>query len=400
MERESGHTEESEKPAVTAGRGELFLSFLRLGCTAFGGPAMVVYIRELAVRRKRWLPENSFENGVALCQSIPGATSMQMAGYVGLRAAGPAGALAAFVGFGVPAFVLMLLLSAAYGRTASLAPVMRAFEGMHMVVLALVAEAAWRFARRDIRGLRDVLLAAAAGVFLIGGGSPMMAVAASGVLGLLVYWRPGGEGPVPELRVQSGAREAVRFAALFALVTAAILLLLFAVHPTLRNLATAMVRVGLFAFGGGFGAVPLMLHEVVVIHRWLGSKAFLDGITLGQITPGPVLITATFVGYEVAGPLGAVVATAGAFAPSFLILVVSVPYFDRLQRVAAFRRAMRGVLVSFVGLLAALAVSLGMAVPWGVPGAILAAAAFAALRLKVDVLWVVLAGAAASVLVM
>ena len=161
-----------------------------------------------------------------------------------------------------------------------------------------------------------------------------------------------------------------------------------------------MLKVDIFAFGGGFASVPLMLHEVVAVRGWLDSKTFMDGIALGQVTPGPIVITATFVGYQIAGVLGAVVGTISIFTPSFLMVLVTVPYFDRLQHSLWFRRALRGVLASFVGLLVAVAINFGLAAAWSIPAVLIAAAAFAALRFKIDILWVVLAGAGLSAMIL
>jgi chromate transporter len=157
-----------------------------------------------------------------------------------------------------------------------------------------------------------------------------------------------------------------------------------------------MIKVDLFAFGGGFASVPLMYHEVVQVRQWMGGKTFMDGIALGQVTPGPIVITATFVGYQINGILGAVVGTISIFSPSLFIVTAAIPYFDRLQRSVLFRRALRGVLVSFVGLLLAVTVNFARDVSWSTPAIVLAGAAFAALRLKVDILWVVLVGALIS----
>jgi chromate transporter len=123
--------------------GRLFPAFLRLGSAAFGGPAMVAYIGSMAVEKKQWLTKESFEAGVALCQSIPGATAMQAAAYVGLRAGGPRGALAAFVGFGLPAFALMVVLAAVYRRTRDLGPVVAAALGLLLYRGVASPEAEW-----------------------------------------------------------------------------------------------------------------------------------------------------------------------------------------------------------------------------------------------------------------
>ena len=118
----------------------LFLSFLRLGITAFGGPAMIAHIRDLSVIRNRWLMDETFKDGVVLCQSMPGATAMEMAAYVGLRAGGLRGAITSFVGFGLPAFILMLVLAACYAGSSELPPVVSLFHGLQVVVVAIVAK--------------------------------------------------------------------------------------------------------------------------------------------------------------------------------------------------------------------------------------------------------------------
>jgi chromate transporter len=378
----------------------LFLAFLRLGLTAFGGPAMVAYIRDLAAKKRQWLSQESFEDGAALCQSIPGATAMQTAAYVGLRAGGPLGALAAFVGFGLPAFVLMVGLSAAYQAGRDLGPVLAAFRGLNVIVIAIIANAVLNFGRNSIKNWRDAILAAGAAAFLVFHGSPIIAIVASGAIALLLYHGvtlPAK--PTHAASIDSG-RRMIRFAAILALLVAIGLALLYLADRRLFDLATLMLKVDIFAFGGGFASVPLMLHEIVDVRHWLDSKTFMDGIALGQVTPGPIVITATFVGYQIAGVLGAIAGTIGIFTPSFLMVLVTVPYFDRLQHSLWFRRALRGVLASFVGLLVAVAINFGLVVSWSIPAILIAAAAFAVLRYKIDILWVVLAGAAISVFVL
>ena len=380
--------------------GRLFLAFLRLGLTAFGGPAMVAYIRDLAVKKHQWLSPETFEDGTALCQSIPGATAMQTAAYTGLRAGGPLGAAAAFVGFGLPAFVLMVCLSAAYQAGRDLGPVMAAFRGLHVIVIAIIANAALNFGRSSVKNWRDAILAGGAAAFLVLRGSPIIAIVASAALSLLLY--RGVNLPVKEAHGagSGGGRRMLRLAAILALLAATGLVVLFLLDRREFDLATLMMKVDIFAFGGGFASVPLMLHEIVDMRHWLDSKTFMDGIALGQVTPGPIVITATFVGYQIADLTGAIVGTIAVFTPSFLMVLITVPYFDRLQHSLIFRRALRGVLASFVGLLAAVAVNFASALSWSIPAGLIAAGAFVALRLKIDILWVVLAGAAISVAVL
>ncbi|MGB8644963.1 MAG: chromate transporter [Anaerolineae bacterium] len=141
----------------------LFLSFLRLGRTAFGGPAMVAYIRRMVVQQKSWLDDEAFRAGVALCQTIPGATAMQTAAYVGFRTRGVRGAAASFVGFGLPAFCLMVILSALYAPTHGLPVITAAFDGLQAIIIGIVANATLTFGKAYLKGWRDVLLAGMAG---------------------------------------------------------------------------------------------------------------------------------------------------------------------------------------------------------------------------------------------
>jgi len=375
--------------------GQLFRAFLRLGTTAFGGPTMVAYIRRLAVERRAWLTAGAFDDGVALCQVIPGATAMQTAAYVGLRARGIAGAATSFVGFGLPAFALMLTLSVMYSRAHGLPVVVSAFSGLRAVIVALVANATVSFGRSSLRQWSQVVIAALAAVLFGVGTNPILVIVLAAGAGWALVRSMGTKPTGSEvlLPLPSTIRPAVLILGAAAIGLAALAL----VDRQLATLVALMCRIDLFAFGGGFASVPLMYHEVVSVRHWLAGSTLLDGIVLGQLTPGPIVITATFVGHQLRGLIGGALATVGVFLPSFLMVVVVAPYFDRLRRSPAFARLISGVLCSFVGLLLAVTVQLAQKVAWTWVHGLLAAAAFVALRLKVDVLWVVAAGTVLSV---
>ena len=378
----------------------LFRTFLRLGVTAFGGPAMVPYIRDMMVKRNPWVSEAGFRDGVALCQSIPGATAMQTAAYCGLRAGGTLGALAAYIGFGLPAFLLMAAFSAAYAKAQTMPVGVSIFNGLRAIVIALMANAVIDFSRSSLKDWRDAFLAAGAAVFLGCGGSPILAIIATAIVAAALF--KGTDIPMHrDAGGNSGLRP--RIGVLFLLTIpalAVVLAILFLINQRLATLAMLMAKIDLFAFGGGFASIPLMLHEIVETRGWMNHGTFMDGIALGQVTPGPIVITATFVGYQVAGLLGAATATIAIFTPSFLILLVSVPYFDRWQQSLLFRRALRGAFVCFVGLLLAVTVRFGVAVPWSVLRVLIALVAFIAVRLGIDIIWVVLAGVCASAILL
>ena len=374
--------------------GALFLAFLRLGATAFGGPAMVPYVGELATRR-RWTSREEFAEGVALCQAIPGATAMQSAAFVGLRAAGVRGAFAAYAGFGLPAVLLMIAASAAYGRVEGLAPVQAGFRGFRAMIVALVASAAVGFARTHVRSVRDVLVALGCAGALWARASPVAVIAGAAVVGVALHRRaPAASSEA--LRAWPRGTTRVAAGILFAGVALAVLLL--AISPHLGGLALVCMKVDALAFGGGFASVPLMFHELVEVRPWLEAKTFMDGIALGQVTPGPIVVTATFVGYRVGGLAGALVATVSIFLPSFALVVGAAPWFGRLRARAWFVPALHGAMLSFVGLLAFVTGQFAGAVQWSVGSGVLAALSFVALRAGIDVLWVVLASGAAAAL--
>ncbi len=383
-----------QKPVVPAPTlPRLFAAFLRLGTTAFGGPAMIAYIRELAVGRERWLGKEAFQEGVALCQTIPGATAMQVAAYVGLRVRGVRGAITSYLGFGLPAFLLMTALSALYSRTHSLPAVVAAFSGLQAIIVAIVANATISFGRTSLSGWKTWFIAlAAAGLFGLAA-HPVLILLLAALLGMILNTGQPTAPQADEPRTHLPSAPLPLLSLLVVTVAGFALLAFF--RYDLAQLALLMAGIDLLAFGGGFASVPLLFHEIVEVRAWLDGPTLLDGIALGQLTPGPIVITATFVGYLLHGLAGAFIASVAMFLPSLLLLIGTAPYFARLRVSRRFNRAVDGVLCSFVGLLFTVTIRLALHVHWDLPHLLLAAVAFGALLKKVDILWVVLAGAAA-----
>jgi chromate transporter len=373
-----------QQPSLTS----IFFAFFLLGITAFGGPAMISYIRKMAVVQKGWLDSAVFDDGVSLCQAIPGATAMQVTAYVGLRIRGAAGALAAFVGFGLPAFFLMMILSAFYVSTSTLPPVKALFLALQAIVVALVAYSTLSFGRISLKRWIHVLIAGIAAALFLAGVSPIIVIVLAALLGIAILPKPDKKQENPVTTFQRPEK----FFLIMLTVAIAFFVLLYILQPNLFEIAATMARVDLFAFGGGFAALPLMFHEVVDVHSWLDSTTFINGLALGQVTPGPIVITATFVGFLAYGFWGGVVATIGIFTPSFLFVVGTVPYYDRLRSSQLYQKIFQGILFSFVGLLLSVTVKLALAVPWSWFPGLLAAGAFLSLLLGAEILWVVIAG--------
>jgi len=391
-----GHFQAGMSSSTQPSTTQLFASFLRLGLTAFGGPSMIAYIRQMTVEKKHWLDGETFSDGVAFCQMIPGATAMQMAAYVGLRTRRVVGAAASFIGFGLPAFVLMMALAALYTYARNLAVVVSAFSGLQAIIVAVIANATLSFGRNALKDWRTFLIAATAAVLFGLNLNPIIAIVLAALEGLLLIQ------PVKSAPGHSGSPASVvpHTKPFFGILGAAAIgvLLLFLLNRTLFGLSVLLMRIDLFAFGGGFASVPLMLHEIVEVRGWMDNQTFMNGIALGQVTPGPIVITATFVGYLLAGPLGGAIATISIFLPSFMLVIGISPYFDRLRGSPYFNKIITGVLCSFVGLLLTVTIRFALNVHWDISHILLATGALLALLRKVDILWVVVVGTIVSVI--
>jgi len=379
-----------QKPSL----GGLFTTFLRLGLIAFGGPAAMVHIRNTVVEKKKWIGKEVFRNGMALCQTIPGATGMQLCAYVGLQARGFAGALVCYVGFILPSFALMMALSALYAAFQAVPFVVSVFGSLRALIVALMAFGAWNFGKSYLKKWEDFLIAIAAAALFWFGLGPVWVLVIAAALGIALKFRRATE--VPK---QSGSNHlfvAMRGLVILLAVVVALLIVFFFTDRRLFDLALLMMKVDFFAYGGGAGSIPLMLHEVVDLRHWMTTATFMDGIALGQVTPGPIVITATFVGSILQGALGGIVASGGVFLPSFVLVILITPFFSKLQTLPLFRKAIDGVLCSFVGLILSVALRMGLGVAWDLPRILLALGAFAALILRVEALWVILAGVGIS----
>jgi chromate transporter len=355
---------------------------------------MVAYIADLSVKRKKWLDQETFKKGLVLCQSIPGATAMQAVAYVGLRTGGLLGALLAYIGFGLPAFFFMLILSSIYLYSHSLSWMTSLFAGLQVIVVSILAMATYNFGRTSLKKSTDVFLAAAAAISFGLNISPFYIIIGAALAGIGLFRETTS---FDQIFVHGSLRRSIKYAAILIPTVLIGLTVLYLFNPELFKLALLMLKIDLFAFGGGFSSLPLMLQEVVTVHGWMDSKTFMDGIALGQITPGPIVITATFVGMLTKGILGALVATAAIFTPSFIILVVTAPFLDKLNQSKFFTHASRGILASFVGLLLFVTVRFAIDTPWSIIRIIIVIASLAALFKKIDILYIVIIGAIVSV---
>lgn len=318
--------------------------FLALGTWGFGGPiATVGYMQRDLVERRRWLRRQDFLNGVALGQTMPGPLAAQVVMWVGFLEAGAAGALATSAAFIFPSFSLVLAVAYFYVHYSGLAVVQSLFYGIAPAVMAIIAFAAVKLAR--LTDEKDARLWAISVVILIvtalTGAEIALLFIGAGLLMVIL------DAPPSFIRRRTGGGGSVTIAASgFSILTGT------AVAGTLMSLALFFFKAGAFIFGSGLAIVPFLKEGVVSQHHWLTKRQFLDAVAMGLITPGPVVITAAFIGYLVGGLAGAGVATLAIFTPIYLGVVLPGKWFVRHQQNPQVRAFVKGATAAAAGAIA------------------------------------------------
>src|SRR2546425_2739117 len=308
--------------------GELLVYFLRLGTTGFGGPiALVGYMQRDLVEKRRWISRQDYVEGLALAQLAPGPLAAQLAIYLGWIRGGVTGATLVGVAFVLPSFVMVLAISALYLRYGGLAWMQGAFYGIGAAVIAIIARSAYKLVRMTLA--RDrllwVLFAVSALVTASTESELVWVFLSCGVVALAVKTR----GRLPRPRASLVLAPLWLMTGLHGVAVPGLLLRVF----------TYFAEAGAFVFGSGLAIVPFLYGGVVGDFHWLTERQFLDAVAVAMITPGPVVITVGFIGYLVAGPVGATLAALGVFLPCYLFVVIPAAYFRRSvndSRVKAF----------------------------------------------------------------
>jgi len=338
---------------------ELVRIFARLGCLGFGGPqAHIAMQNDEAVVRRQWLTQEQFSDGLAVCEMLPGPASTQMGIYLGYIRAGQVGALVAGIAFIAPAFLIVVALSWAYFRWQALPQLDALFFGIAPVMIAIILGFCWKLGKKSIHDWPGVAIAIAVGV-AVGGWrfNPLLAFVIAGLVGLLLY-RPR-QGSAQPLWLPIAFLSSLPLATM---PTDVLALSSFwgweRIGEFFWPLVTLFFKTGTFTFGGGLVIIPLLEFEVVDHLQWLTRSEFIDGVAIGQLSPGPVVLTSAFIGFKVAGLVGAVVAAVSIFVPSFLFIMAGAPLLLRLRAnpwVQAFLKAVRPAVL---GAIAAAAIPL------------------------------------------
>jgi len=328
-------------------RLEVTGAFLKLGSIGYGGPAFWGLIQAELQERRNWLTKERFVEGLALVQTLPGATAVQMCIFAGYQRAGPWGGILAGVGFIAPAFAIMLGLCALYAAYGALPLLRDAFYGVGPVVLGIFIAAVYRLGKNAIKDRTAVViaLAAAAAVALVGVAGTLLLAGCAGVA--LNHSRKRG---LVAALAASVLIAAERFAesmmgGLGAGGDAGM-------SHGLWDIGVFFLKVGAVTFGGGLSILAFLQDQVVNQFHWITPQEVRDGLTIGQLTPGPIIMVAAYVGYKVAGVAGAAVATFAIFLPSFILMLSILPMLERVRRLAWIKAAMRGISPAVIGTIA------------------------------------------------
>ncbi|MCP3166915.1 chromate efflux transporter [Myxococcus qinghaiensis] len=370
---------------------ELALLFLRLGTTAFGGPAAhIALMEDEVVRRRRWLTREEFVDLLGAANLIPGPNSTELAIHIGHRRGGWAGLVVAGVCFILPAFLIVTGFAWAYARFGTLPDVGALLAGVKAVIIAVVLQALWGLSRTVVKTklAAAVALGAVSAAFL--GVNELVLLLLSG-LGVLA-WRAVERG-----REQGTSSNSVvsPWALMLPLGAAT-----SAVPFTQQGLFLFFLKVGSVLYGSGYVLLAFLRADLVERLGWLSEAQLLDAVAVGQVTPGPVFTTATFIGYVLGGMTGAVVATVGIFLPAFFFVALSGPLVPRLRSSWAAGAFLDGVNVASLALMAVVTWQLGRAAlvdAWTVGLAVVSAVLL--LRFRVNSAWLVLGGGAVGWLV-
>jgi chromate transporter len=349
----------------------LFLIFLKIGVTSFGGNiALVAAVRKELCERKKVLTDNQVLDFTTLGNILPGPLATNVISACGYAIRGLPGALVGLAGVILPALVLICALAEFYFRNGESPALLNIFGGLLVGVAAIITSTAWSLAKKNIKNPAQVciMLAAGAAILLLKGFLVTLAVVIiAGLLGFFFFKVTPAEQPEISPQQNKNARSYVPMLALATILFCG--LLLYLIHPAspflqdIRLLGLTFGSMSVTLFGGGYVFIPAIEKVVVGTHHWTTSREFADGIAMGQITPGPVAITASFVGYKVRGIWGAVVSAIAIFVPPAILMLLAQQFIDRIKDKPEVESVFKGVRPAVIGMILASVWIIGKSAP-------------------------------------
>ncbi len=401
---------------------DLFWTFLKIGSTAFGGfMALISVVQNYVVDSKKLITHEDMLDGISLATILPGPVAVNVVAYAGYRIRGVMGALICASAVILPSFILLLVLSYMYFSWGEIPAVNNLFKGFLPAVAAIIIAAAYNMGKKTLNHVTEYIIALtsmAVLIFIGGFFSTLAIIIVSGIAGYVLFnnkWQsrfkraitpavmPAAE-HTAKVKAKSKTKHKTktkrkskrkssrsRLNSLAALPVAVVSVPLLSTNIILiGKLFATFAGMSLMLFGGGFVFIPLMQETVVDAYGWVSSKEFIDGIALGQVTPGPILISATFIGFKVAGLLGATAATIGIFMPPAILMLVCTHYMEKLKTSEGIKATLKGIRCGVIGMIAAASyvVILSSEQHWA-SVLIFAAALFALVKIKLEVVWII-----------
>lgn len=370
---------------IKVGLWPLVRYFLRLGAFGFGGPIALAGYMQRDLIPRGWITDEEYVNGLAFSQMMPGPLAAQLAMWIGYIRHGVIGAALVGVAFILPTFLLVLVISILYVAYRGLSVVQALFYGIGPMVIAIVLLSAINLARKTVG--KDwkmwVIFAALAVITIFARAEIALLFVIAGMIGILLYapprtWQKWNSNSLAVLPFAAGAAVSL---------------------PLLNQLGAFFTKAGAFTFGSGLAIVPFLHQGVVLQHHWLNEQQFLDAVAVGVITPGPVVITAAFVGYLVAGFWGAVVSAAGVFMPVYIFVLFIGKYIIKYQKHPVLKGFVKGATAAATGAIAGATYILGEGSIKDIPTAIIGLVGVLLLwRFKVPELILIGAAAVAGVI--
>ena len=364
---------------------ELARLFLKLGMIAFGGPpAHIAMMEEEVVTRRGWLTREQFLDFLGATNLIPGPNSTEMAIHVGRLRAGWPGLLVAGASFILPSAVMVTALAWAYVRFGSLPEVSGIMYGVKPIVIALIIQAIFKLAKTAVKSTSLAAVGALAALATALGADQLLVLAGGGFLAGIIFLLRGRKGPPPLSTFLAGGT------AFSGTVAGSSVGASF----SLTGLFLVFLKIGAIIFGGGYVLVALIRSNLVAHLHWISERQLLDAVAMGQVTPGPISTTATFIGFLLAGVPGAAIATIAIFLPAFFFVAISGPLVPRLRHSPLAGAVLDGVNVAALALIAVVTWQLFRAAVVDWTTLILAALSFfLLLRYRINSIWLILAGA-------
>ena len=381
------------KPTLTY----LFLTFLRIGSTSWGGfMALISMIQKKVVEKDGILDGTTVMDGISMASVLPGPMAVNVVSFVGYKLGGWMGALVSVVAVLLPSFLLMLVLSHLYFQYGNIPAMAHFFAGILPAVAAIIVSVAINLGQKSIKDVPQIAIAAIAGVLVFFSKSyltTLAMLAVSGVFGYFYYYKKTNAGaePLPNAALtQSSAKQ-------YWLVIPAAVLLVFLFLPNQnpilllhKTILLTFSGMSLSQFGGGYVIIPTMQKIVVDGMHWLSDREFVDAVAMGQITPGPIFVSATFIGYKLAGFWGALNATISIFFPTAILTVFCAKFFNKISSsnvVAAVFKALRPAIIGMIAS-AAMTILWNNGLTW-LAVAIFAATLLAIMRFKIDPVYII-----------